>query len=758
MEENKSAEGFRPACSFNDDNSHVTVLTQSVVQDILCVHQAAEAIEARLPGDGEVSLRFRDEDGVGAERANDDSWSCAIIEHPASINEIAVNHPVGDYELVLSGAALGGTKFRPKAFTTRGAADNEKRRILLGSWNRLACTSRTPPRPTLSPSSLAPRRGPSKMTVWHCIALHRAVMRYKGFYDWMTGSGPSLRRLPSKNLFAVQHKAYADELLAELLPADRDRFRRYMSDRPLGIGIIAAAAGFGKTTVLATAGLSMEASLGSILVSGPTDVVVDNIARRLDRTSKEVCGRLNAGKTAGDRARHRMVVRGYNMRREVEAFINLWENPGYTPTGRKSKDPWQLYLASTERVSTPSTPTTRRPGTSSEIAVHQDIDTLMKCGKCPIPALAREVILLADFLCTIPAHMGNDGDYQQCMHRADIGCVWGNCLLPCIFGGDHRQLPPAVLSGAEKDADGNLRNRFADDGKISVMFALMASGLPVFRLLTQLRMADGLFDWVAKEFYSEVDFTYSTKCAVNLPKFQAGHHLERLVQTRYPGSVAPRPPGKLLPVFVLCNNAPVFLDGRTGSKKSPQQVKVAIDLAHDLLGMGVKPGQITIISPYAANVDLVRRLLRNDPRYSALKAMGKPATVDSFQGQENDIIIVVMGTRFSHPGPGFNTDQFRLNVPLTRQRRGLAVVGDVDIRGTAGKGRGQGKKGGETPFHVITPTGEKKWVTAPLLQRIYRAFTENRRVVRVDEWISGPRSGQTGEARMSWLTRRFFVV
>ena len=88
--------------------------------------------------------------------------------------------------------------------------------------------------------------------------LHRAVLRGKGFYDWMTRPVPALdvadamaslkldaapafvRPLPVVNLLDVGDAEYADALIHEALPDDRVPFRQYLTARPLGIGIITA--------------------------------------------------------------------------------------------------------------------------------------------------------------------------------------------------------------------------------------------------------------------------------------------------------------------------------------------------------------------------------------------------------------------------------------------------------------------------------------------------------------------------------------
>jgi len=62
----------------------------------------------------------------------------------------------------------------------------------------------------------------------------------------------------------------------------------------------------------------MQATVGRILCSGPSNVAVDNLARRLDRITRSVCARYNEAKADNDptRARHRLIVRAFNHQRE----------------------------------------------------------------------------------------------------------------------------------------------------------------------------------------------------------------------------------------------------------------------------------------------------------------------------------------------------------------------------------------------------------------------------------------------------------
>jgi superfamily I DNA and/or RNA helicase len=81
----------------------------------------------------------------------------------------------------------------------------------------------------------------------------------------------------------------------------------------------------------------------------------------------------------------------------------------------------------------------------------------------------------------------------------------------------------------------------------------------------------------------------------------------------------------------------------------------------------IDPAHIGIIAPYKANVTIMERWIQKKPEYAALKGMAPPATVDSYQGQEADIMCVVLGTT-KKTGPGFTRNANRLNVMLSRQK------------------------------------------------------------------------------------------
>lgn len=85
---------------------------------------------------------------------------------------------------------------------------------------------------------------------------------------------------------------------------------------------------------------------------------------------------------------------------------------------------------------------------------------------------------------------------------------------------------------------------------------------------------------------------------------------------------------------------------------------------------------IGIISPYRAQVQYLRRLLKAESRLKPLRSAITVNTVDAFQGQERDIIIVSL-VRSNEKGEiGFLRDLRRMNVAITRARSKLIILGD----------------------------------------------------------------------------------
>jgi superfamily I DNA and/or RNA helicase len=133
--------------------------------------------------------------------------------------------------------------------------------------------------------------------------------------------------------------------------------------------------------------------------------------------------------------------------------------------------------------------------------------------------------------------------------------------------------------------------------------------------------------------------------------------------------------------FVLAKNPFLFLDTAGGgvifadktkkgatSKENDGEAKLVTEIAEGLLSWGIKPEDIAIISPYDAQVALIRRMLRVDGL--------EIKTVDGFQGREKEVVIVSFVRSNKSRVIGFLKDLRRLNVSITRAKRKLILIGD----------------------------------------------------------------------------------
>ncbi|CAG9936851.1 unnamed protein product [Clonostachys rosea f. rosea IK726] len=579
------------------------------------------------------------------------------------------------------------------------------------------------------------------------MELHRALQRGRGFHpssgihhststddviasmsnnfhiDENQATGPLI---PVVNLLDGAKPKYLEALLQKFLEVDRGRIREYLRNRPLGLGVITAGPGFGKTTALAVATLVMRASQGKVYGSAPSNVAVDNFAERLSRIDDEAIKQANKGgalKTT-QRIRRIIIIRGYAIADEIAAFRKLLESPkeGNDAAPKKEwkpKSKWKLDLSATYwLLMVLRSPAVRQLDSDDSLALH-DIQKFYdgQTDLAPLrdimegkkrwedldagvfePGVISEMLQLlidnADILLTTPAksqHLSYLGwkktargvaiDEAANMTRPDLDCIWGNVLLPCFLAGDEHQLRPTVKTEKERDRSGKYLNRHHADGIISPLEFFKMNGWPILRLRVQFRMARGQFDICHRELYSDLPFEYAPCCRISTPAHRVGNQLEDYTVRRFP-ELRPPPQGTLSPIFIHCR----------GSKRERPKGRYAMSsqntdqntAALKFLGGFVKasqtnPARICLITPYKANVHAIEKM-RKRSDYDILAGMPPAATVDSFQGREGDIVVAIMVST-EKSGPGFMRCENRLNVLLSRHRSALVIVGDINVAG-----------------------------------------------------------------------------
>ena len=218
-----------------------------------------------------------------------------------------------------------------------------------------------------------------------------------------------------------------------------------------------------------------------------------------------------------------------------------------------------------------------------------------------------------------------------------------------VLVGDHRQLPPTVIS---RTAEAGGLNR-------SLFERMIDLGVPATLLETQYRMHPVIREWPSERFY------------------------DGRLEDGIDAADRPAPAGFIWPNW----DAPVAYvpvegeedaSGDGASKENRAEAALAVHIVDMLLAGGdITPVDIGVVTPYSGQVRLLNDLFEaaggreEHERYHGLEIK----TVDGYQGREKDV-IVLSAVRANAAGElGFLTDGRRLNVAITRARRGLILLG-----------------------------------------------------------------------------------
>lgn len=214
----------------------------------------------------------------------------------------------------------------------------------------------------------------------------------------------------------------------------------------------------------------------------------------------------------------------------------------------------------------------------------------------------------------------------------------GQCIEPlawCIFpladkivlAGDHWQLPPTVLSNEAAKLGFNR----------SILEAAIATAGNVHLLNVQYRMRQTIAGFSSNYFYKGLLAT-----AAHLA--DAGTHL------------------------TFIDTAGSGYNEKHGPDGTSLQNEGELNIVKQLIETAsVSKFQTAFISPYSGQVTAAKEQLPKEMRIS---------TIDSFQGQEKENIILSLVRSNDDGDIGFLKDYRRMNVAITRAKEQLIVIGD----------------------------------------------------------------------------------
>jgi len=219
-----------------------------------------------------------------------------------------------------------------------------------------------------------------------------------------------------------------------------------------------------------------------------------------------------------------------------------------------------------------------------------------------------------------------------------------NILIPIakahrfILAGDHKQLPPTVLSNKAQKLSHTLFESLIDKYPYKSQL-----------LNIQYRMNKKLMEFPNNEFYES-----QLKTDSEIENIKLGD----LIDTNDDDIIS----------FIDTSYMPNNQEKQLKDSKSIINIcerDICIKLVNQFISQGINPNDIGIITPYSDQANIISDMTDVEVK-----------TVDGFQGREKEIIIISTVRSNDEDKIGFLSDLRRLNVAITRAKRRLIIVGN----------------------------------------------------------------------------------
>ncbi len=242
-----------------------------------------------------------------------------------------------------------------------------------------------------------------------------------------------------------------------------------------------------------------------------------------------------------------------------------------------------------------------------------------------------------------------------------------------VLAGDHHQLPPTVKS--EKAAREGLRETLFEK-------CIQRQPNTARMLKVQYRMHAHIMGFSSEKFYGGQLVAHPSVHHADLAAYDPRFNAPRFNDPRF----APDLPVEFIDTAGCGYQELAIPESR--STANPEEAHLLLARLAQLLAPlqapcdptdpDQRPLTIGVIAPYRAQINYLKDALEDSAVLNDLLLQRRLSvgTVDSFQGQERDIIAITL-TRSNPQGEiGFLSDIRRMNVGMTRARRKLLLVGD----------------------------------------------------------------------------------
>ena len=403
------------------------------------------------------------------------------------------------------------------------------------------------------------------------------------------------------------------------------------------VAVVHGPPGTGKTTTLVEAVYETLHRENQVMVSAQSNTAVDWIAEKLVDRGIPV---LRIGNPT--RVNDKMLAFTYERRFEAHSdYPELWQirKTIREMTGRLRKSGRE----DRERLHNQLTKLRVR-ATGLEIRIDTELFTEARVIACTLVGAASRVLERKRFssLFIDEAAQAIEAACWIAISRADR----------VILAGDHCQLPPTIK--CIEAARGGL-------GRTLLEKVVLHKPETVSLLKIQYRMHEDIMRFPSRWFYHD--------------------ELEAAPEVKYRGILDFDTPVSWIDTSELDLQEKAVAEG-TGRLNTGEAELLVRELKNYMERIGIRRIleehiDFGVISPYRAQVHYLRHLLKKEPFFRPCRRLITVHTVDGFQGQERDVIMISL-VRANEKGQiGFLRDLRRMNLAITRARMKLLILGEA---------------------------------------------------------------------------------
>ena len=403
------------------------------------------------------------------------------------------------------------------------------------------------------------------------------------------------------------------------------------------VAVVHGPPGTGKTTTLVEAVYETLHRENQVMVSAQSNTAVDWIAEKLVDRGIPV---LRIGNPT--RVNDKMLAFTYERRFEAHSdYPELWQirKTIREMTGRLRKSGRE----DRERLHNQLTKLRVR-ATGLEIRIDTELFTEARVIACTLVGAASRVLERKRFssLFIDEAAQAIEAACWIAISRADR----------VILAGDHCQLPPTIK--CIEAARGGL-------GRTLLEKVVLHKPETVSLLKIQYRMHEDIMRFPSRWFYHD--------------------ELEAAPEVKSRGILDFDTPVSWIDTSELDLQEKAVAEG-TGRLNTGEAELLVRELKNYMERIGIRRIleehiDFGVISPYRAQVHYLRHLLKKEPFFRPCRRLITVHTVDGFQGQERDVIMISL-VRANEKGQiGFLRDLRRMNVAITRARMKLLILGEA---------------------------------------------------------------------------------